>query len=105
MAANTVDLSLYLNELNNIKNELKLEESNAKLESVISCLDDYLDQFNCVNASDILDEDGPNEFDAKNNELYIGEPTQIIDNNVKTKLLFKINELINEQLELLNGFL
>jgi hypothetical protein len=89
---NNIDLKSYLNELNKINKELKLENNDNQLRTMLSNLDNYVDQFCCVKTSNIFSSVNTNDIKMDENEI-------------KTKLLRKINQLINEQLELFDSFL
>jgi hypothetical protein len=92
MTINNIDLKSYLNELNKIHKEINLQDSDNQLRTMLSNLDNYVDQFCCVKKSDIFSNKDINDVKMDENEI-------------KTKLLRKINQLINEQFELFDSFL
>ena len=88
MTSNNIDIKSYLNELNKIYKEIKLEDNDNQLKTMLSNLDNYVDQFCCVKTSEIF------------SNVNLIDDIKMDENEIKTKLLRKINQLINEQLEL-----
>ena len=100
---NNIDLSAYLNELNKIKKYLNLDENN-QLNQTITYLDNYVNQFKCVKESDLFSDDDVKKAQKKHTNIDLNT-SQINFDEAKTKLLLKINKLINEQLEFFDNLL
>ena len=78
---NYFDLNIYLNGMKSIQNEL----SSNILEGTINKLENYFEQINSIDKSLLFQEN----FELDKDEL-------------KRKLLFKINNNINENMELIS---
>ena len=85
------DLSIYLSELDSVIKLFRLENSTStttlSLGMLLNSLDNYLDQFKCVSKASLLEEKSDNPLD------------DIDEDQVKKKLLFKLNQLVSENLE------
>jgi hypothetical protein len=78
---NYFDLNIYLNGMKSIQNEL----SSNILEGTINKLENYFEQINSIDKSLLFQEN----FELDKDEL-------------KRKLLFKINNNVNENMELIS---
>jgi hypothetical protein len=81
------DLNVYLNEVNSIIKILRNETGSSviKIEQLLTKLDNYLDQVKCIKKASLFEEDDLLE--------------------AKSKLLFKVNQLVSEKMEEIESIL
>ena len=92
-----IHLSAYLNELSSIHAQLRFGDGETHgLDKTLHNVDNYLDQLACVKTSDIFDSLSSTSR-MPNDETGRGEEP----NELQVKLIFKINMLLNEQMEYL----
>lgn len=96
------ELSLYINNITFIQRELQVEEgSSSQLQSIFDHLDNFYEQIRAVrecNGEDLT------IFNSKKNiassvscsNVYL---TNLDRTNVRNKLLYKLNGLLNEKVE------
>lgn len=83
MSAKEFDLKIYLKELEAIETLFKQEDENScKFSTLVSNLQNYMNQVKCIENCEILREDRSS--------------SQLNLNEIKFKVLFKLNTLINE---------
>lgn len=78
------DLGIYLKELEAIKSIFKFEKE-SKLNTAIRNLGNYLNQVKCINVCEL--------FESSGDKKCFGELNPV---ELKSKVLFKLNILINE---------
>jgi hypothetical protein len=90
------ELTLYLNDINSIKKLLNLDSDLSKFSEILNDLENYYEQANSIKS-------------AKSSlfkSSYNGNPINVIEREeLRHKLLFKINKLINENIELVEEIL
>ena len=94
-----IHVSAYLNELSSIHAQLRFDDGDGEthgLDKTLHNVDNYLDQLACVKTSDIFDSLSSTSR-MPNDETGRGEE----QNELQVKLIFKINMLLNEQMECL----
>lgn len=82
------DLKLYLNSINSIGKELELN-SSTQLGKNLNELDNYLNQINCIKKSFIFNNEEINK--------------ELNNKEIKQKLLFKINQLVNQNIKIIQA--
>ena len=103
-----MDLSLYLQELNSIRKEIRLD-NDSYLDVQLKYLNNYLDQMTCVKSLELFDTDSEssaeemegNEKQQESNGIYLENNSNILieKRELKLKLLYKLNMLLNEKFE------
>lgn len=88
-----MQLNVYLNELNSIKK--LIDTGTSKFESSLSTLDNYLQQLKCASNSDLFNENGRTLW--SNSNLDVDE--------IKSKYFFKLNQSVNQSIEIIEDLL
>lgn len=88
------ELTIYMGDINFVLKELQLNTPNSKISELLTYLENYYEQIESVRSSNCT-------FLTKVPELN----GQIDRREIKEKLLFKLNNLVNERIELITDFM
>jgi hypothetical protein len=75
-------LKTYLKEFQSLKSQIDINATDSRIGSCLNDIENYFDQIDCVQKS-----------------------TVFVDDDLKEKVLFKINNLLNSKMELLKVIL
>ena len=91
------ELTIYIGDVNFVLKELRLNTPNSKISEFLSCLENYYDQIESIKSPTCT---------FLTSQLKIACTSGLIDRReIKEKLLFKLNGLANEQIELLEDLM
>ena len=109
-----MDLSVYLNEFNSIKKDIRLD-NDSYLDVQLKYLSNYLDQMMCVKSLELFDTDSDSSIDGdetleelqdnqdklNSSGIYLANKSNIFieKRELKLKLMYKLNALLNEKFE------
>jgi hypothetical protein len=82
-----MDLSVYIENLNAIQRELNLDSESSRLDTYFTCLQNYFEQLNAI----------------KNSVLF--NSNKVNTDELRAKLLLKLNKLISDNVELVESLL
>lgn len=92
------ELTIFVNDTNLVQKELQLDGEKSALNEIFICMENYYEQIHSIKTVETVL--------INNNRKQISSIYTNVDNaELKQKLLFKLNKLVNEKVESIKSIL